>query len=107
MQPMKVKLTRTEEETLKWTDKPEINRPKLLVKSWQLCLQESEILWDKPTIIGACKLYLAKKFMFEFHSKVTKKDFDCNYGLFFSCMKCAQETSLQNYSRKNQLNFDF
>ena len=35
-------------------------------------------LSDKPTIVGACILYLAKKFMFEFHYKVMKKNFDCN-----------------------------
>ena len=80
---MKVKLTRTEEETLKWTDKPEYLSSK--IKNDDLLtvyLQQSEILWDKPTIVGACILDLAKKFQFEFHYKVSKKNFDCN--LFYS-----------------------
>ena len=76
---MKVKLTRTEEETLKWTDKPEYQSSKIISEDLvTVCLQQSEILWDKPTIVGACILDLAKKFMFEFHYKVMKKNFDCN-----------------------------
>ena len=75
---MKVKLTRTEEETLKWTDKPEYQSSKIISEDLvTVCLQQSEILWDKPTIVGACILDLAKKFMFEFHYKVMK-NFDCN-----------------------------
>ena len=76
---MKVKLTRTEEETLKWTDKPEYQSSKIISEALvTVCLQQSEILWDKPTIVGACILDLAKKFMFEFHYKVMKKNLDCN-----------------------------
>ena len=76
---MKVKLTRTEEETLKWTDKPEYQSSKIISEDLvTVCLQQSEILWDKPTIVGACILDLAKKIMFEFHYKVMKKNFDCN-----------------------------
>ena len=76
---MKVKLTRTEEETLKWTDKPEYQSSKIISEDLvTVCLHQSEILWYKPTIVGACILDLAKKFMFEFHYKVMKKNFDCN-----------------------------
>ena len=74
---MKDKLTRTEEETLKWTDKPEYQSSKIISEDLvTVCLQQSEILWDKPTIVGACILDLAKKFMFDFHNKVMKKNFD-------------------------------
>ena len=76
---MKVKLTRTEDETLKWTDKPEYQSSKVISENLvTVCLQQSEILWEKPTIVGACILNLAKKLMFEFHYKVMKKYFDCN-----------------------------
>ena len=47
-----------------------------------VCLQQLEILWEKPTIVGACILDLAKKFMLEYHYKILKKKFDCN--LFYS-----------------------
>ena len=76
---LKIKLTRTEEETLKWTEKPEYQSSQIITEDLvTVCLQQSEILWDKPTIVGACILDLAKKFMFEFHYKVMKKNFDCN-----------------------------
>ena len=76
---LKVKLTRTEEETLKWTEKPEYQSSQIISEDLvTVCLQQSEILWDKPTIVGACILDLAKRFMFEFHYKVMKKNFDCN-----------------------------
>ena len=76
---MKVKFTRTEEETLKWTDKPEYQSSKIISEDLvTVCLHESEILWDKPTIVAACILELVKKLMFEFHYKVKKKNFDCN-----------------------------
>ena len=75
----KVKLPRTEEETLKWTDKPEYQSSKIISEDLvTVCLQKSEKLCDKPTIVGACILDLAKKFMFEFHYKVKKRNFDCN-----------------------------
>ena len=76
---MKVKLTRTEEETLKWTDKPEYQSSKIISEDLvTVCLHQLEILWNRPTIVGARILDLAKKFMFEFHYKVMKKNFDCN-----------------------------
>ena len=76
---LKVKLTRTEDEILKWTEKPEYQSSKIISEDLvTLCLQQSEIIWDKPTIVVACILGLAKKFMFEFHYKVMKKNFDCN-----------------------------
>ena len=75
---IKPRITRTEEETLKWTKKPEYQSSKIISEDLvTLCLQQSELLWDKPTIVGACILHLAKKFMFEFHYKVMKKNFDC------------------------------
>ena len=76
---LKVKLTRTEEETLKWTEKPEYQSSQIISEDLvTVCLQQSEILWDKPTIVVACIVDLAKKFMFEFQYKVMKKNIDCN-----------------------------
>ena len=76
---MKVKLTRTEEETLKWTKKPEYQSSKIISEDLvTVCLHQSEILWDKPIIVGACILDMAKKFMFECQFKVMKKNIDCN-----------------------------
>ena len=76
---IKVKLARTEEETLKWTDRPEYKSSKIISEDLvTVSLEQLEILWDKPTIVGACILDLAKKYMFEFHYKVMKRNFDCN-----------------------------
>ena len=61
----KVKLARTEEETLKRTEKPEYQSSKIISEDLAtVSLHQSKILWDKPTIVGACILVLAKKFMF-------------------------------------------
>ena len=103
---LKVKMTRTEEETLTWTEKPEYQSSKIISKDLvTVCLQQPELLWDKTTIVVTGILELAKKFMFEFHYKVMKKNFDCN--LLYSdtgslCMKCARETFLRNYSGKSR-----
>ena len=101
---MKVKLTRTEEETLKWSDKPEYQSSKIISEDLvTVCLQQSEILWDKPTIVGACILDLAKKFMFEFHYKVMKKILTAICFIqtqTLSYRRCVHETFLQNYSEK-------
>ena len=76
---IKVKLARTEEETLKWTDRPEYKSSKIISEDLvTVSLEQLEILWDKPTIVGACILDLANKYMFEFHYKVMKRNFDCN-----------------------------
>ena len=102
---LKIKLTRTEEETLKWTEKLENNSSKIIIEDLvTLCLQQLEILWDKPTIVGACILGLAKKFMFEFHYKIMKKTLIAICFIqtqTLLCMKCARETFLRIYSGKN------
>ena len=41
-------------------------------------LNQTEILWDKPTIVGASILDLSKKFMSDFHYNTMKKQFNCN-----------------------------
>ena len=57
---IKVKLARTEEETLKWTDRPEYKSSKIISEDLvTVSLEQLEILWDKPTIVGACILDLA------------------------------------------------
>ena len=40
-------------------------------------LKQTKIYWNKPTIVGACVLELAKYHMYNFHYKVMKKFFDC------------------------------
>ena len=42
-----------------------------------LIFKQASIYWDKPTLVGAVILDLAKLFMFEFHYMVMKKQFDC------------------------------
>ena len=74
-----MKLTHTEEETLKWTDRPEYKSSKIISEDLvTVSLQQLEILWDKPTIVGAYILDLAKKYMFEFLYNVMEKNFECN-----------------------------
>ena len=38
---------------------------------------KKRIYWNKPTIVGACVLDLAKLHMFQFHYTVMKPNFDC------------------------------
>ena len=75
-----LKLTRTEEETLKGTDRPEYKSSKIISNDLvTVSLQQLETLWDKPTIFGGCILDLAKKYMFDFHYNVMTSNFDCNF----------------------------
>ena len=75
---IKVKLARSEEEALKATEKPEFKSFRILDNNLvSIVLNETEILWDKPTIVGACILDLAKHFMYQFHYQHMKPNFDC------------------------------
>ena len=76
---IKLKLVRSEEEALKWTSVPELKSFKIIGEDLAtVSLNQTEIVWDKPTIVGACILDLAKKFMFDFHYNTMKKHFICN-----------------------------
>ena len=75
---IKVKMVRDEQEALKWTSRPELKTFQILADDLAtVSLNQTEILWDKPTIVGACILDLSKKFMYEFHYKTMKQNFDC------------------------------
>ena len=75
---IKVKLARSEEETLKWTSAPQMKAFKIIDENLAtISLNQSEIEWDKPTIVGACILDLSKKFMYDFHYNTMKKHFNC------------------------------
>ena len=71
-------MVRDEQEALKWTNRPELkNFQRLADDLAAVSLKQTEFLWDKPTIVGACILDLSKKFMCEFHYKTMKRNFDC------------------------------
>ena len=75
---LKVKLARSEDEALKWTCTPQLKPFKIIGEDLAtISLNQTEILWDKPTIVGACILDLSKKFMFDFHYNTIKKHFNC------------------------------
>ena len=72
---IKVKMVCDEQEALKWTSRPEL---KILADDLAtVSLNQTEFLWEKPTIVGACILDLSKKFVYEFHYKTMKQNFDC------------------------------
>ena len=78
-----MKLARSEDEALKWTCTPQLKSFKIIGEDLAtVSLNPTEILWDKPTIVGACILDLSKKFMFDFHYNTMKKHFNCK--LFYS-----------------------
>ena len=80
---IKLKLVRSEEEALKCTSVPELKSFKIIGEDLAtVSLNQTEIVWDKPTIVGACILDLAKKFMFDFHYNTMKKHLI--YNLLYS-----------------------
>ena len=51
---IKVKLARSEDEALKWTCTPQLKSLKIIGEDLAaISLNQIEILWDKPTIVGA------------------------------------------------------
>ena len=75
---IRVKLDRSEDETPKWTCTPQLKTFKIFGEDLEtFSLNQTEILWVKPTIVGVCFLDLSKKFMFEFHYNTKKKLFNC------------------------------
>ncbi|XP_075259949.1 uncharacterized protein LOC142351664 [Convolutriloba macropyga] len=58
---VRVKIVRSEEEVHQWTNKPEFQSFKIFDENLaSVTLSLSEVLWDKPTIVGACILDLSK-----------------------------------------------
>ena len=49
---IKVKRVRDEQETLKWTSRPELKTFQIIANGLAtVSLNQTEILWDKPTIV--------------------------------------------------------
>ena len=75
---IKVKLARSEEETMKWTSAPQMKSFNIIDENLAtISLNQIEIEWDRPTIVGACILDLSEKFMYDFHFNTMKKHFNC------------------------------
>ena len=95
---VRVKITRSEDEFLQWTNQPEFQAFKIRGENFaSISLHQSELLWDKPTIVGACILDLAKKFVFYFLYNTMKRNFTVNsyiQTLISLCMKSDQEPFL-------------
>ena len=67
-----VKLLRSREEVLDNTDKALCKSVKIFDENLiAVTLRKGEIVWDTPTIVGACILDLAKYHMYQFHYKVS------------------------------------
>ena len=74
-----MKLTRSEDKILQWIKQPEFQAFKILGENFaSISLHQSEVLWDKLTIVGACILDLAEKFVFDFHYNTMKRNFYCS-----------------------------
>ena len=70
-------------EAFKWTCTPQLKSFKIIGEDLAaISLNQIEIQWDKPPIVGACVLDLSKKFIFDFHYNTMKKHFNCK--LFYS-----------------------
>ena len=75
---IKVKLARIEDKAFKWTCTPQLKSFKIIGEDLAIiCLNQTEILWDKPTIVGAYFLDLSKKIMYDFHYNNMIKHFNC------------------------------
>lgn len=73
-----VKLVRTENAALTCVEKANVKTFKIFDENLAaVTMRPSVINWNKPTIIGAVILDLAKRFMFQFHYKVMKNRFNC------------------------------
>ena len=74
-----VNIVRSETELDQSCSKPHVSSIKIINDEMAtVALRETKILWNKPTIVGAVILDLAKTFMFEFHYLKMKKTFDCS-----------------------------
>ena len=74
-----VTFVRTEEELLKVTSEGVISTIKVIDENLSLITKKKQnIMWNKPTIVGACILELSKLFMMDFHYNVMKKETSCH-----------------------------
>ena len=61
-------MVRDEQEALKWTTRPELKTFQILADVLAtVSLNQTEFLWDKPTIVGACILDLSNNFQLQNH----------------------------------------
>ena len=73
-----MQLIRSTDEAQRVTDKSLMQSFKIFDENLAaVTLKQTKIYWNKPTIVGACVLELAKFHMFSFHYKVMKNAFDC------------------------------
>ena len=69
-----VTFVRTEDELLKAISEGVIRTIKFIDENLSLITKKKQnIMWNKPTIVGACILELSKLFMMDFHYNVMKK----------------------------------
>ena len=75
---IRLKLARSEDETLRWNCTPQLKSFKTNGEDLAtFSLNQTETLLVKPTIVSVCFLDLSKKFLFEFHYNTKKKHFNC------------------------------
>ena len=73
-----VQLIRSNDEAQRVTDKSLMQSFKIFDENLAaVTLKQTKSYWNKPTIVGACVLELAKFYIFSFHYKVMKNAFDC------------------------------
>ena len=108
-----VKLVRTEKDLLHETQKQQLASVKIIDENLVVVAKKpSKILWNKPTLVGAVVLDLAKYFMYNFHYNVMKKFFNCQLlysdtdSLFYE-VKCDDfyEDLATNSSVKREFDF--
>ena len=74
-----VTFVRSEDELSKATSEGVISTIKVIDENLSLITKKKQnIMWNKPTIVGACILELFKLFMMDFHFNVMKKETSCH-----------------------------
>ena len=74
-----VKVVRKKDQLLTEMAKPNVKSFKIISEELAtVTTKPTRVLWDKPTIVGAVILDLAKMFMAQFHYKVMKSEFNCS-----------------------------
>ena len=73
-----VQLVRTQQEAQKWVDTSMMKTFRIFDENVAaVTMKKPKIYWNKPTIVGACVLELARFHMYSFHYKVMKPTFNC------------------------------
>ena len=79
MKRVNVKVVRKKDQLLTEMAKPNVKSFKIISEELAtVTTKPARVLWDKPTIVGAVILDLAKMFMAQFHYKVMKSEFNCS-----------------------------